>query len=103
MKDTIKNSIIGAFAIFGLVTMISSWGFPTKFLSASPNPANKIGKYQLQVVIDEPTNTTSYVVIDTENGNIYEGYLFYNYNEQKTDFTGEMYELIKYCKKFTPR
>ena len=24
MKDTIKNSIIGAFAIFGLVTLISS-------------------------------------------------------------------------------
>tara|TARA_B100001248_G_C26995664_1_gene281042 strand:+ start:231 stop:443 length:213 start_codon:yes stop_codon:yes gene_type:complete len=45
MKDTMKNSIIGAFAIFGFITLISS-------SNNSPTP-NDENKFELQV-----SNTT---------------------------------------------
>jgi len=43
MKDTIKNSIIGAFAIFGMVTMISSSNSaPTVIHEGSNTPESHV-------------------------------------------------------------
>ena len=50
MKDTFKNSIIGAFAIFGLVTLISS-------------------SNNAPTVIHEGTATPKYQLIPTKDGN----------------------------------
>ena len=72
MKDTIKNSIIGAFAIFGFISLISSFT-ENKELNNSLVSESLIGKYQLQInptITDNSTN--GYVVIDTETGDIYE-------------------------------
>ena len=58
MKDTIKNSIIGAFAIFGFVALISS-------SNTAPTP-NGENKFELMV-----SNTTySAYVLNKQTGEV---------------------------------
>ena len=62
MKDTIKNSIIGAFAIFGFVALISS--------SNTVPTVSEENKYELQV-----SNTTyAAYVLNKQTGEV----KFYN-------------------------
>ena len=55
MKDTIKNSIIGAFAIFGFVALISSSNnAPTVIHEGSNTPENHVW----EMAFSHGTNTT---------------------------------------------
>jgi hypothetical protein len=48
MKDTIKNSIIGAFAIFGLVALISSSNTaPTVIHEGSNTPESHVWEFEI--------------------------------------------------------
>ena len=60
MKDTIKNSIIGAFAIFGLVALISSSNSaPTVIHEGSNTPESHVWG----AIATTGTGTTSYIVL----------------------------------------
>ena len=74
MKDTIKNSIIGAFAIFGFITLISSYT-ENKELSSS-------------VVIDNSNfemhklENNTFMIFNKQNGEV-------SYDKTKDSFMGE--------------
>ena len=97
MKDTIKNSIIGAFAIFGFISLISSFT-EYKELNNSLVSESLIGKYQLQInPVKADNSTNGYAVIDTETGDVYEFSEYYHESEFRESYV--KYEVVSKAKK----
>ena len=67
MKDTIKNSIIGAFAIFGLVALISSSNTaPT----VTQNSNNNAGRFQISTEYQPNGKNLIEIIFDTQSGKV---------------------------------
>ena len=69
MKDTIKNSIIGAFAIFGLVALISSSN-TSQPINQETSAESQLGKYQIAVTYGGD-NYIYETIIDTRTAEVF--------------------------------
>jgi hypothetical protein len=69
MKDTIKNSIIGAFAIFGFVALISSSN-TAQTISQETSAESQLGKYQIVITVPPAGGWIYETIFDTRTAKI---------------------------------
>lgn len=81
MKDTIKNSIIGGFAVFGFLCLFTAQVYPTEITDDMRNPKQKVtasneltnnakGRFQISTEYDPMGKILIEVVFDTQTGRI---------------------------------